>query len=489
MARAATLLLSAILAVPAASQSLPQRVAVVKNGTALFSYPTRTGVCGNGLAIVVDDPESPDGQLVYSGDETHTGWSTSMTLTGHCDTGPATVRLTLREGRVVALRPTVGGDEPRAADQDLGRQTGPDAAAYLLDVAQAADEEVARHAMFAAMIADSAQIAPRLAGLSRDRSLRPAVRQAALRWLGRTAARDGYAAEATRVLQGIARDSTDVTAVRDRAIREVGRTAGGDVFLRGLYFQVSEPALRDRTIRVLGEEATSATLTWIENIALNENETVALRDRALRVVAEAHQDPARVRTLYPRLSHEALKDRAVRLVGAQGDAASERWLLALAQNTAEPQAVRDRAIRMLGESGNYAQLRDLYGRVQDYALKDRIIRVVGEAGGSDNMRFVRGIVTSSSESSTARERALKVLANNGMSGADLAALYDSLPDRTLRSRLIQMLAERGGEPAIDKLGKIAREDPDSELRRQATRRLAQSGDPRAQAYFERTLKN
>ena len=481
------LLLSTILAAPARAQSLPQRAAAVRNGTALFAYPTRSGVCGNGLAIVVDDPESPDGQLIYSGNEMHTGWT--MSLTGGCDSGPASVRLTLRDARVVSLRTMVGGDEPRTADQDFGRHTGADAAAYLLDVAQEADEEVARHAMFAAMIADSAQIAQRLAGVSRDRSLRPGVRQAALRWLGRTAARDGYAAEATRVMQGIAGDSTDVTAVRDRAIREVGRTAGGDVFLRDLYFKVSEPALRDRTIRVLGEEPTSATLTWIENIALNENETVALRDRALRMVAEAHQDAARVRTLYPRLQHEALKDRAVRLVGAQGDAASERWLLTLAQNAAEPQAVRDRAIRMLAESGNYVQLRDLYGRVQDNALKDRIIRVLGEAGGSDNVRFVRGIVASASESTAARERALKVLAHSGMSGADLAALYDSLADRTLRSRLIQTLAERGGEPAIDKLAKIARDDPDSELRRQATRRLAQSGDPRAQAYFERTLKN
>ena len=481
------LLLSTILAAPASAQSLPQRVAALKNGTALFAYPTRTGVCGNGHAIFVDDPESPDGHLVYSANEMHTGWT--MSLTGGCDAGPAIVRLTLRDMRVVALRPTVGGDEPRTADQDLGRQTGADAAAYLLEVAKAADEEVARHAMFAAMIADSAPIAQRLAGLSRDHSLRPGVRQAALRWLGRTAARDGYAAEATRVMHGIAADSTDVTAVRDRAIREVGRTAGGDQFLRELYFKVSEPALRDRAIRVLGEDPTSATLTWIENIALNENETVALRDRALRTVAEAHQDAARVRTLYPRLHHEALKDRAVRLVGAQGDAASERWLLALAQNATEPQAVRDRAIRMLAESGNYAQLRDLYGRVQDHALKDRIIRVVGEAGGSDNVRFVRGIVASNTESTAARERALKVLAHSGMSSADLAALYDSLPDRSLRSRLIQMLAERGGEPAIDKLAKIAREDSDSELRRQATRRLAQSGDPRAQAYFERTLKN
>lgn len=488
MSRHAIVLLSIVLAIPARAQSLPQRVAAVRDGTATFAYPVRAGVCGDGRVIVVDDPESPDGRLVYSGNEMHVGEWSPMHVGRPCDGGPARVRLTVRDGRVATLRPAVGGGDVVTADHDFGHQSGPDAAAYLLDVAASADEELVRHAMLAAMIADSARIAPRLATMSRDRSLHPSVRQAALRWLGRTASRDGYAAEATRAMQAIAGDSTDAIAVRDRAIRALGPTAGSDVFLRGLYFRLTEPALRDRVIRVVGEQPTAATLTWIENIALNGNETVALRDRALRVVAEQHSDPARARALYPRLDHDALKERAVRLAGAAGDAASERWLLTLAQNAKEPLAVRERAIRLLAESGNYAQLRELYGRLQEEALKDRIIRVLAEAGGSDNVGFLRGIVTSATESTATRERALKLLAQS-LTTADLAVLYDSLPIRTLRSRLIQQFAERGGDAAVDKLVRIAGEDPDSELRRQAARRLAQSGDPRAQAYFERTLKN
>ncbi len=489
MPRRPFILLALILTAPLGAQTLSQRVAAVRDGTAMFAYPVRAGVCGDGRVIVMDDPESPNGRLVYSGNEMHVGAWRHTHLGRPCDGGPARVRLTVREGRVTALRPMVGGGETMTADRDLGALSGVDAAAYFLDVAASADEELVRHAMFAAVIADSARIAPRLTTMSRDRSLHPSVRQAALRWLGRTATRDGYAAEATRAMQVIAADSTDAIAVRDRAIRGLGPTAGGDAFLRELYFRVTEPALRDRVIRVVGEQPTSASLTWIENIALNGNEPVALRDRALRVIAEEHRDPSRVRALYPRLNHDALKERAVKLAGAAGDAASERWLLTLAQDAKEPIAVRERAIRLLAESGNYAQLRELYGRVQEGQLKDRIIRVVGEAGGSDNVRFVRGIATSATESIATRERALKVLAQSGLTTDDLAALYDSLSHRTLRSRLIQQLAERGGDAAVDKLVRIAGEDPDSELRRQAARRLAQSGDPRAQAYFERTLKN
>ena len=490
MRRATILLLSLAIALsqPLGAQALPQRVAATATGFVTFSYATRPGVCGDGYAIVMDEPE---GQLVYTADGNvfsgNGGWG-PMNVGRRCETGPARVRLTLRERRVTAIRTTVGGTA-NASDRDLGTVTASEAAGYLLDLAATSDEGIARYALLGAAIADSTRIAARLAALGRDKQLRAAVREEALRWMGRTAARETYEAEAERVLQTIVTDSTDVLAVRDRAVRVLRYAPGSEAFLRGAYARLSEPVLRDRVIRVLGAEPSPTTITWLETLALNENETVSLRERALRALGEDGADPARVRALYPRLQHDALKDRAVRIVGAAGDAASERWLLALVQDAKEPLPARDRAVRLLAEQGNYAQLRDMYARTQEGTLKDRIIRVTAEAGGSDNLRFLRGIVAASTESSAARDRALRTLAQSGLTTADLAALYDTLGDRTLRSRLIQLLAERGGDAAFDKLVKIAREDPDSDLRRQAARRLAQSGDPRAQAFFERTLKN
>jgi hypothetical protein len=433
--------------------------------------------------------DDPDGQLVYTADgNVYTGSWGPSSIGRRCDSGLARVRLTLRERRVTALRTSVGATA-MASDRDLGTVPAAEAAAYLLDLAAASDEEIARYAFLGAAIADSTRIAPRLATVGRDKQLRSSVREEALRWLGRTAMREDYLAEAERVLHTLVADSTDVLSVRDRAIRVLRYAPNSDAFLRGVYARLSETALRDRVIRALGAEPSPTTVTWLEALALNENETVGLRERALRALGEDGADPARVRALYPRLQHDALKDRAVRIVGAAGDAASERWLLALVQDAKEPLPARDRAVRLLAEQGNYGQLRDMYARTQEGALKDRIIRVTAEAGGSDNLRFLRGIVASSTESSQARDRALRTLAQSGLTTADLAALYDTLGDRTLRSRLIQLLAERGGDAAFDKLVKIARDDPDSDLRRQAARRLAQSGDPRAQAFFERTLKN
>ena len=488
MRRATVLLLPLALALSRSlgAQALPQRVAATATGFVTFSFATRTGVCGDGYAIVMDDP---DGKLVYTADgNVYTGSWSPMHIERRCDTGPARVRLTLRERRVTAIRTSVGRTA-NAADRDLGTVAAPEAAGYLLDLAATSDEGIARDALLGAVIADSTRIAARLAALGRDKRLRAAVREEALRWMGRAAARESYEADAERVLQAIVTDSTDVLAVRDRAIRALRSAPGSEAFLRGAYARLSEPLLRDRVIRVVGAEPSPSTVTWLEALALNGNEAVALRDRALRALGEDGADPARVRALYPRLQHDGLKDRAVRIIGAAGDAASERWLLALAQDANEPLPARHRAVHLLAEQGNYAQLREMYPRTQEDALKDRIIRVTADAGGSDNLRFLRGIVASRTESSAARDRALRALAQSGLTTADLAALYDTLGDRTLRSRLIQLLGERGGDAAFDKLVHIARQDPDGDLRRQAARRLAQSGDPRAQAFFERTLKN
>jgi HEAT repeat protein len=122
-------------------------------------------------------------------------------------------------------------------------------------------------------------------------------------------------------------------------------------------------------------------------------------------------------------------------------------------------------------------------------LRERIITTVAEAGGAENTQFLRRVVATALEPVHLRERALRALAHSGLAATELIALYDSLPDRTLRARTINLLAERGGEAAFEKLGRIARDDPNPDLRRQAARRLAQSRDPRAQAFFERTLKN
>ena len=90
------------------------------------------------------------------------------------------------------------------------------------------------------------------------------------------------------------------------------------------------------------------------------------------------------------------------------------------------------------------------------------------------MAWLAGIVRDSKESSSLRDRAVRSLAEAGAPTAQLVSLYDSVPDHTVRERLVSLLADRGDRAARDKLRAIATDDPDEGLRQRAVRKLAEA---------------
>ncbi len=68
------------------------------------------------------------------------------------------------------------------------------------------------------------------------------------------------------------------------------------------------------------------------------------------------------------------------------------------------------------------------------------------------------------------------------------SMYDAIGDRTVKERLIAILAERGDRAGTDKLAAIAKGDADYDLRRRAARRLSDAGDPRAKQLLEDTRR-
>ena len=470
-------LLALTVAFPLRAQRLADRVAAVREGTVTFTYASRPEVCGDGRSIIVRQLGT-EGVTIYSpeGMTSLDSWNGPGPTCAH---GPVRVRLTLRNGQVVALRPSVGWTGGAGGARDLGEADGQQAADFLLNVARTASEDVCYNAMFAAGIADGARVSSTLLVIARDRSLRPANREQALKWVARTAPREGNDAAGAGV-RAIAADETDHPEVRERAIRVLAHP-GDDAFLRDLYGKLSHQALKERVIRVVAESQTPANIEWLERIARDDREAIELRDRAIRVLGEDLHEVDRLRALYARLGHAELKDRLIRVVGEDGSEDALHWIETLAESRAEPHEARDRALRVLGEHGGVAYLRQVYRRLDDVELQDRVLREVGEAGGADNLQFLRAVALDTQAASDLRDRSLRELAEAGMRTADLAALYDAIAGRDLRERLIKLLAERGDRAARDKLAAIARNDPDQELRRQALKRLAESGDPRGRS--------
>ncbi|HEX6645278.1 MAG TPA: HEAT repeat domain-containing protein [Gemmatimonadales bacterium] len=161
-----TLLLGAIAA-PAAAQSLAERVSRAPDGTIRMSFAARDGVRGCGDNITVNDDRDAD-------------WESD------CKAGPVFVSFQRRDGRVSKLKARVGGQwRDGAAGTDLGTVSAPEAAGYLLALAER--DAGARDAIFAATIADSVTIWPSLLGIARNERAAEETRKTAIFWLGQAA--------------------------------------------------------------------------------------------------------------------------------------------------------------------------------------------------------------------------------------------------------------------------------------------------------------
>ena len=454
-----------------AAQGLSGRIAALRDGSATFTYAARPDVCGDGHNIILRSLQ-PHGEIIIFTDDGDMITSIGSARLGVCETGPVQLRFVVQDHRIGAIWPSVGRSAPRA-DVDLGVVNTAELVTWLLGVARTASEETSSRALLAAALADSVRISTRVFAIVRDRSLAPTNREQALKWATRMAPREGNDTIAQGV-RAIAADESEDPDVRERAIRVTIRP-DDDAFLRQLYGRVTLTRLKERIIRELGEEETPSTANadWIMGVARNERENVELRDRAIRVIGEDMHDVDRLRTLYPSLGNPDLKDRVVRSAAGEGSTPSLQWIEAVAENANEPTDVRDRAIRGLGEQGQTAYLRRIYARLSVTDLQDRVLRELSEAGGTENLGFVRQVALDPNEHPDLRDRAVRALDESGIRSEELVRLYDTIADRDLRDRLIRLMAERGDDVSRDKLAKIATSDPDADLRERARRKLAE----------------
>jgi len=458
---------------PVQGSDLGRRVTGAPDGLVKMTYAARDGICGDGRSFIADASSTARGYDVWFADGMSMSGSMSD-LGARCTHGPVRLLLVVRDHRVVDVQPFVGPSSPATerAGTELGTVAVADVSRYLLDLAANGRDETARNAILAASIADSVRIASRLADMARNKSLNSSVRESALKWVGRVAAREGDR-NAMGAARTIAEDRQDQLDVRERAIRVIGEYDGDVAYLKSLYPRLDEPTLRERVVRVVGENGTNADLAWIRTIALDTKERTSIRERAVRVLGES-SDSRSLRELYDKLDDPSLRERVIRTMADAGDSESRRWLREIVERKTESTSLRERAIRSLADQGDVAYLRSVYQKIDEESLQERIVRSVAEAGGSETSAWLKGIVRDSKESSTLRERAVRSLAESGASTPDLIALYDSVTDRAVRDRLVSILAERGDKAARDKLRSIATGDPDEDLRRRATRKLAES---------------
>jgi HEAT repeat protein len=405
------------LALPA--QPLAARVAGVRAGTAQFTYASRSGVCGDGRDVVA----YRRALFVWPSMESYGHWSGVR-----CSPGPMRAVLTVRDGRVTAVRAHVGG-AGAAGVADLGAVPAREAAAYLLSfVAGARDadapERVTRDALMAAALADSADVAPDLLRIARDASRSRETRRRAVHWAGVVGD-----SSAVPPLAALATDPATDTRVRE-----------------GALFALLEA----------GEGAGVPTV-----IAIAERDSsVDVRKKATFWLSQT--DDPRARPTLRRLAGDARAPLEVRKTA----------IFALSQGDRSDDDLR--------------YLVDLFGRLEERELKEQVIFAVSQLEDEEGMRWMMRLAADRAQGTGVRKKALFWAGQGGVSVAELARAYDALTEPELKEHLIFVLSQRDDEAALDKLMAIARADPDRQLRKKALFWLGQKDDPRV-ARFVREL--
>jgi len=346
----------------------------------------------------------------------------------HCEPGPVRVRLTVHDGAVQAIHTLVGTRHRAIAGlTDLGAVGDRDAVQYFLSLARSADVPVAREAVTPVALADSMTVTPELLTLATERSHPIEVRKSALFWAGQVDESDVSAP-----VQRIADDTTEDRRLREQAVFVLSQLPDG----------AGVPGLT-RVARSSAEPWLAAKATfWLGQI----------------------DDPGASQTLRQLVTDRSVSDE-----------------------------VKGQAVFVLGQhdsQDDQAFLRSQFDALGTKKLQDRVLMGVAQHGGPDAKAWLLGIVTDSARPVDVRKQALFWAGQSeALKTSDLTALYDRLHDDAMQRQTIFVLSQRDDSAATDALMRIARSDPEHDLRKQAMFWLGQKNDPRVAKFLADILEH
>jgi hypothetical protein len=185
--------LALVACAPARGQDIAQAVKQESDGTVRLIFASKPNVCGDGQTFIsIRDDDDTNGEHTYYR-QTRSGFNINTTGRGKhngdweysdCHHGPVRVDLRVRNGEVVHVEAYVGPLVPQPVTK-VGARAAVD---YLLTLTEKSDQiDVAKHAIFPAMLADSVEPWERLLKIGRNTALPREVRKSAIFWLGQGA--------------------------------------------------------------------------------------------------------------------------------------------------------------------------------------------------------------------------------------------------------------------------------------------------------------
>jgi HEAT repeat protein len=269
--------------------------------------------------------------------------------------------------------------------------------------------------------------------------------------------------KARPILQRIlARRDAGSACLRRKAVFLIAQQSGEgteDILLQTTRTD-PDPGVREQAVFWLSQVGTEKAVTALDSI-LRRSSDRRLQEKALFALSQ-HESP-RARTA----------------------------LRGYAERTDVPEDLREKAIFWIGQSDDAesgAYLRALFGRIQSQELRKKVLFSISQHGGRETRSWLLTVARDAGQPMEIRKHALFSAGQAGVPATELAALYDSLSDRELKTQLLFVLSQQDDPAAVDRLLAVARKDPDPELRKKALFWLGQSDDPRAARALQEIIE-
>lgn len=245
-------------------------------------------------------------------------------------------------------------------------------------------------------------------------------------------------------------------------------------------------AMRKKAVFLLSQKQSSETEATLIDVVRNDP-SHEVREAAVFWLGQVQTDKAA--SLLEEIATSSgdvdLRDKAIFALSQSNSPRATAFVRRIAENADVPASVRQKAIFQLGQhpsAENAEYLRTLFGRLgkdsRGEDLRRNLLFSLSQMRGYGNDKWLLSVASDNAQSEEVRKQALFAAGQAGVTGADMAALYEKLSDRQLKYQLIWVLSDTHDRAGADKLVEIAQKDHDPEMRKKAIFWLGQKNDPR-----------
>jgi HEAT repeat protein/TolA-binding protein len=279
--------------------------------------------------------------------------------------------------------------------------------------------------------------------------------------------------EVAQTLMNVAKNDPD-REVREQAVFWLANVQTDEAvdMLIDLARRGDDLELRKRAVYSLSRSKSAKAQETLRQVVLDENQPEDLRGDALNWVTsrgngmDAAQSFAYLKDVYAKGGTINFRQRVLSMMTVARSDETRNFFVSVALNEREPMDLRRTAVSMISSSGRWGVRSGQFNFT--YAASPTTI--ASTSGGA--------VTVGSGQAAAPRAVSDSEKATQSAAVSALTTIYEKVADLDLKRQALSSLANIG-EPGIDKLLDVARNEKNAELRRSAVSYLSRTKDPRA----------